>query len=191
MILGSRMEHPSGSGRDGIRIQDCILRDRGLRLVSALESDTLAGLGGDGTTGDLIGITTTFVSIITTTSPTAEFSPIETASITAADFTAGAFTAACLPAGEASARPTMDSHRHTPSQVRIPVHSAALIMEELPEAFPLAVSRASAEASTEAAVSTEVEVVTVEEAVTGKRASITANTTHDLEKESCALRIRS
>ena len=130
MILGSRMEHPSGSGRDGIRIQDCILRDRGLRLVSALESDTLAGLGGDGTTGDLIGITTTFVSIITTTSPTAEFSPIETASITAADFTAA------LLVGEVSARRSMDSQRHTPSQVRIPVHSAALIMEELPEAFP-------------------------------------------------------
>src|SRR5712664_708725 len=105
MILGSRMEHPSGSGRDGIRIQDCILRVRELRSASALESDTLAGLDGDGTTGDLIGITTTF--------PTAEFSLIETTLITAADFTAGAFTAACLPAGEASARRSMDSQRHT------------------------------------------------------------------------------
>ncbi len=138
-----------------------------LSLASGLESDILAGLGGDGTTGDLIGIITTFVSTTTTTSPTAEFSLIETTSITPADFMAVDFTVAALPAGEVSARRNMDSRRHMPSRVHIPVHSAALIMEELPEAFPHAGSRASAEASMEVEGSTEAEAVTVEVAVTG------------------------
>jgi hypothetical protein len=77
----------------------------------------------------------------------------------------GDFTAVALPAGEVSARRSMDSRRHTHNRVHIPVHSAVLIMEESREAFPLAVSRASAEASMEVEVSTE--AVTEEAAVTG------------------------
>jgi len=125
------------------------LRAPELRLASASESDTLAALGGDGTTGDLIGIITTSVSTTTTTSPIAGFSPIATTSITAADFMVGDFMVA-LPAGEVSARRSVDSRHHTPSQVHIPAHSAASITEEPPEAFPHAASRASVEASMEA-----------------------------------------
>jgi hypothetical protein len=53
-----------------------------------------------------------------------------------------------------------------PKLVRIPEHSAALIMEEYREASPLAGSRALGEALMEEAVSTVAEVVT-EAAVTG------------------------
>jgi hypothetical protein len=141
-------------------------------LVWDLESASLEDMAGDGTTGDLIGITTMSVSTTTTTSPTAEFSPIATISITAADF-----MVAALQADEVSARRSMASRHHTPSQVHIPAHSAALIMEELPEAFPHAGSRASVEAteveaSMEVAVSMEAEAVTEGVAVTGKRRSL-------------------
>src|SRR6266852_106148 len=76
------MESRSGSGRDGIGIRDCTLPDRELGLVSALASASLAALAGDGTTGDMIGITTASLSATTATFPTAESSPITTPSIT-------------------------------------------------------------------------------------------------------------
>src|SRR5713101_1614910 len=60
----------------------------------------------------------------------------------------------------------MELGRHVPSLVLIPAPSAALIMEESPEASPLAGSRASVEVFTEEAVSTAVEALTVAE-VTG------------------------
>src|SRR5437588_532220 len=160
MILGWCMERPSVSGRGGIRIQDCILRVREWSLASDSVWGSLAGLDGAGTTGDQIGITMMFVSTITITSRTVEFSPIATTSITPA-----AFTGAAQPAREASPRRSMDSRRNTASRVHIPAHSAALIMEESREASPLAGSRALAEASMGAAVSMAAEVVT-EEAVT-------------------------
>ena len=56
------------------------------------------------------------------------------------------------------------------SLVVIPARSAALIMEELREGFPLAGSRASAAAFMEEAVSTPAEVSTVAE-VTGNSVS--------------------
>ena len=52
-------------------------------------------------------------------------------------------------------RPNTDLQRRTSSLVATPARSAALIMEESPEAFPLAGSRVSA-APTEAEVSTAV-----------------------------------
>src|SRR5882762_188585 len=120
MTPGWCMERPSVSGRDGIRIQDCILRVREWSLASDSVWGSLAGLDGAGTTGDQIGITTTFVSTTTITSLTAEFSPIATTSITPAGFTAAAQLAR-----EVSTRRSMDSRRNTASRVHIPAHSAA------------------------------------------------------------------
>jgi hypothetical protein len=54
----------------------------------------------------------------------------------------------------------MGSRRHTPSQVRIPVPSAALITEESREDFPHEGSRASVEVSTAAEAFTAAAVVT-------------------------------
>src|SRR5467141_1947034 len=84
MIPGLRMESPSGFGQVGIRIQDCFLRARELRLDLALELVILAGSAGAGTIGDPTGITT--MSFITTTlmCPTAESSLITTPSIAGA-----------------------------------------------------------------------------------------------------------
>ena len=76
---------PIGSGR-GIRIQGCSLAVPGLRLVLALESASLVGLAGAGTTGDMIGTTTASFSTTTPTYPTAEFSSIATTSIALAAF---------------------------------------------------------------------------------------------------------
>src|ERR1700682_4139214 len=92
MIHGLRMENPSGCGQAGIGIRDCSLRVRESRLGWALESAILAGSVGDGTTGDLTGITTMSFITTTLTSPTAGSSLITTPSIarmetiTAADF---------------------------------------------------------------------------------------------------------
>src|SRR5712692_3651281 len=94
MTHGSCMEIPLGSGRGGIRIQDCFLQVRELRLVSALESASSEGMAGAGTTGVMIGIITAFLSTTTATYPTAEFSSIATTSIAPADFMAVDFTAA-------------------------------------------------------------------------------------------------
>jgi hypothetical protein len=60
----------------------------------------------------------------------------------------------------------MDWRRRTASLVRIPVHSAGLIMEESREASLLAGTRALVEAFMEVEVSTEAEAA-MEEAVTG------------------------
>jgi hypothetical protein len=73
---------------------------------------------------------------------------------------AGDFTAEALLAGEVSARRSMGSRHHTPSPVRIPVHSAASITEESREASPHEGSRASVEVSTAAEAFTVAAVVT-------------------------------
>src|SRR5260370_4506894 len=105
MTHGSCMEIPLGSGRGGIRIQDCFLQVRELRLVSALESASLEGMAGPGTTGVMIGIITAFFSTTTATYPTAEFSSIATTSIALADFMAADFPAAGPPGGRGLAPP--------------------------------------------------------------------------------------
>src|SRR3984893_14942263 len=81
MIPGLRMESLSGFGQVGIRIQDCTLPARELHLGWALELAILADLVGDGTTGDLTGITTMSFITTTLTYPTVESSPITTPSI--------------------------------------------------------------------------------------------------------------
>jgi enterochelin esterase-like enzyme len=114
-------------------------------LALALVSASLAVLAGAGTTGDTIGTTTTFVSITTITSPTAEFSSIVTTSpvvfMELADFMAE----------------REGSHRMRRPAL-IPAPSAALITGERQEVSLLAGSQALAEdfmaaASTAAAVS--------------------------------------
>src|SRR5260370_12297489 len=99
MTHGSCMEIPLGSGRGGIRIQDCFLQVRELRLVSALESASLEGMAGPGTTGVMIGIITAFFSTTTATCPTAEFSSIATTSIALSGFMAAEFAEGDLRAG--------------------------------------------------------------------------------------------
>src|SRR6266849_652280 len=84
MTLGSCTESPSGFGQVGIRIQDCTLAALELRLGWALELVISAGLVGDGTTGDLTGITTMSFITTTLTYPTVESSPITTPSIAGA-----------------------------------------------------------------------------------------------------------
>ena len=118
------------------------------RLASALESASLAGLVGDGTTGDLTGITTMSSSTTTDSYPTAEFSLTaatsqEVDSIVAAAFMGETFTARLIPA-----------------------HSAALITVELREASPHEGSPASVEVSTAEKVSMEGEASTAAEVVT-------------------------
>src|SRR5579863_7481147 len=86
MTLGSSMEPPSASGRGGIRIRDFTLGFRELHSASALELDSLAGLAGAGTTGDMIGITTELFTTTTPTSLIAASLSTVTTSITPADF---------------------------------------------------------------------------------------------------------
>jgi hypothetical protein len=162
------MESPSGFGPAGIGIQDCSLTVRELSLASGLESASLAGLAGDGDTGDTIGITTGSFSTTAPTVPTAEFSPTATTSIALVDS-----IAAALPAAEASVRRIVDSEAPTP------VRSAVSIMEAWQEASPPEGSRALAEAST------EVEVSTAAVAVEGNAGQLTRS---DLiwRKNSCA-----
>src|SRR3984893_18921825 len=113
------MDSPLGSGRAGIRIGDSFLPVRELCVGGALESASMAGLVGDGTTGDLTGITTVSFTTTTHTSPTAEFSSTATTSITPADFEQGMdFTAevdftAVLRAGGVSPHGSMDSRDRT------------------------------------------------------------------------------
>jgi hypothetical protein len=76
-----------------------------------------------------------------------------------ADFTAGARAEVEVSVG---LRHRMDLWLRTPSLVPIPAHSAGLIMEELPEDFPLAADRASVEGSTEAEAFMEAEVTAAE-----------------------------
>jgi hypothetical protein len=144
-----------------------------------LESAISAGSVGDGTTGDLTGITTMSFITTTLTYPTAESSPITTPSITrtetitAADFRVDTdFRAAARaeirgamvqPSNMDLQARSMDSQllntdlrRRMFSPAVIPARSAALIMEEFREAFPLAGSPASAAAFMEVAVSTAV-----------------------------------
>jgi hypothetical protein len=167
------MESPLGSGRAGIRIQDFFLPVRELRLGWASESASMAGMVGDGTTGDLTGITTVSFTTTTHTSPTAEFSSTATTSITPADFEEGMdFTAevdftAVLRAAVVSPHRSMDSRHCTPSPATTRARSADLIMEEQQEGSPLADRRALLEVSTEAEDFTVVAVVTVA-VVTGK-----------------------
>src|ERR1700724_248393 len=86
MTRGWFTELPSGSGRVGIRIQDCTLAARELRLAWVLGSAFSEGMAGAGTTGERTGITITSFSTTIPISPTAEFSSIVTTSIAAADF---------------------------------------------------------------------------------------------------------
>src|SRR5689334_6983696 len=97
MIPGLSMERPSGSGRAGIGIRGCTLPGRASSGASDLELASLAASAGVGTTGGPIGITMTFVSTITITNPTAEFSSIaSTSTLHEADLIMVAFAA---PAG--------------------------------------------------------------------------------------------
>src|SRR5437588_9572491 len=187
MTHGSCMESPSGSGRAGIRIPDCSLRDRESRLALALESVSLAGSVGVGTTGDLIGITTESFTTTPPTYPTAESSSTVTTSITPAGFMAEPdFTAAAL-VSTALRHHSMDSLHRMPSPGLTLARSAASIMEEPPEAFPHEGSRASGEDSTAAEDSTGAAVVTV--AVTGDLVPFLQRQVTTRRTKSCALRI--
>src|SRR5712691_2650924 len=100
-ILGWFMERRSASGRTCTGIQACTLMAQALCGATVLESASLADLAGDGTTGDLIGITTISSSTTTDSYLTAEFSriantsmPDEADSIATAAFTVEIFTAA-------------------------------------------------------------------------------------------------
>jgi hypothetical protein len=161
------MESPSGYGRAGIRIQDCFLRGRASHLASASESVSLAGLAGDGTTGDLTGIITMSSSITMGSYPTAESLLITTTLITVVDFMAKADFTAAAQVFMAKRGHSMDSR-----PVLIPAHSAALITEESRGAFPPEGNPASVEVSTEAEASMVAEVVTAE-VVTGNSVPIT------------------
>src|ERR1700722_94699 len=153
MILGSSMESPLGFGPAGMRIQGYTLPVLESRLASALELASLAGLAGDGDTGDTIGITTASCSTITAMYPTAESSLIGITSITAADSMAEPdFTAPALVS--TAQRRSTDSRDRMPRPALILVRSAALIMEERPEASLLVGSPASVEVSTEVEAST-------------------------------------
>src|ERR1700680_2280159 len=160
------MESPSGSGRAGIRIPDCFLPARELRLGWALEWASMAGLAGDGTTGDLTGITTMSSTTTTRTCPTAEFSSIATTSIAREDFAGEVDFTAALRAAGVSPHRSMGSRRHMPRLATTSARSADLIMEEQQEASPLAGSRALVEVSMEAEDFTVGAVATVA-AVTG------------------------
>src|SRR5260370_11176767 len=152
MMLGSYMEHPSGSGRVGTGIRDCTSRGQGSHGALALELASLAGLAGDGDTGDTIGTTGSCLTI-TATYPRAESSLIAATSIAPADFMGRA---------DFMAEEREDSHP-MPRLARIPARSAASIMEEWQEASHLAGSRASVEALLVAA-STEAEGTAAEDA---------------------------
>ena len=172
------MASPSEFGRAGIGIRDCTLPGRELRLASALALATSAVLAGVGTTGDMTGITTASPSTTTATFPTAESSSIVTTSIAAADFMAEA--------PEDLPVESTGSH-HIPDLVRIPAHSAALIMEESREAFLPEDNPASAEDSTEEVAFTE-EAFT-EEAVAGNSVRSGQTQFRIWRKKSCARKI--
>src|SRR5260370_24947757 len=70
------MESRLRSGQAGTGIRDCTLAGQAWHGVSALESASLAGSVGVGTTGDLIGITTISFLITTAMYPTSECSSI-------------------------------------------------------------------------------------------------------------------
>ena len=159
-------------GRAGIRILDFTYRDQVSLLALASNRLSLADLGGDGTTGDLTGITTTSFTTTTPTFREAESSSIATTSIAGmqvsimpagfvaeTDFMAGARAGVEVLVG---LRSRMDLWRHMLSLAPIPAHSAALITEELREDFRLAADRASVEGSTEAEAFMEVEVTEAE-----------------------------
>jgi hypothetical protein len=124
-----------------------------LRLASVLELAFLGDSAGDGTIGDTTGIITVLFSTTTATYPIAEFLQIATTSVTLRDFTELANFMADQP--EDSPVASMDLSRHMADLELTPAHSAALIMEELPGASPLAGSRALVEASTAVEGSTE------------------------------------
>ena len=155
------MERLLESGPAGTGIPDCTSRGQVSPGAWALESVSLAGLAGDGGTGDTIGTTG---SCLTTTDTylTAESSPIA-ASIMAADFT--------VEEREDLRAASMDSHRMA-KPGPTPAPSVALIMEEPPIAFPRAGSRASVEVSTEAEVSMGVGASMAAVAVTGNSIQI-------------------
>ena len=140
MTHGLCTEIPSGFGEAGIGIRGFSLTVPGSHLASALESDSLAVLAGDGVTGATIGITTGSSSITASISPTAGSLPIATTSIAQADFMAADSTAAISQAGEGSAG-RADSPAH------IPERSADSIGEGWLEDSLLAGNRALVEVS--------------------------------------------
>src|ERR1017187_140118 len=144
-----------------------------LRLVSALESASLAGLAGAGDTGDTTGIITGSLSTTAPTSPTAEFSSIAIISIAPVDFMVVALRGA-----EASPHRATAS-RPAPTQA----HSAASIMEESQEASLPAGSRASVEAFMVEV--SEAEVFTEGEAVAGNSVRLLQMTLMIWRKNSC------
>jgi len=151
-IPGSSMARPSASGRGGTGIPDCTSGFPESRLVWALELGSLAGLAGDGDTGDSVGMAAGSCSTMAAGYLTAESSPT-VASLTAPDFMEADFTE------EADSTVAVDFMAQV---ARIPARSAALVMEVTPEAFPRVGNPASAtevEASTAAGVSTAAVVV--------------------------------
>ena len=142
------------------------------------------GFGWGWHTGDTIGITTGSFSTTTPTSPTAEFSSTATTSIAPVDFMGGGFHGGSR--GFRGSDRSMDSRHRMPRPARIPELSAASIMEEWREAFPLAGSRASAEASTVAELSTAVEVSTEAAAVEGNSVQLPQTRLMIWRKNSCA-----
>jgi hypothetical protein len=128
----------------------------------------------------MTGIITTFVSVTTPMSPTAEFSSTTTTSIALLDFMEPKDFTGVLPASEVLVPQGTASRHHTPSLACIPAHSAALIGEECQEDLPLAGSRASEEAFMAVEVSTAVGA----EVAGNSRQSQKPD--DDTEKNSCA-----
>src|SRR5882672_6755252 len=169
MTHGWPSESRSGFGQVGIGIQGCTLPDPELRLVSALESATLADLAGAGTTGTLTGGTALSFTTTTPMYPTVESSSIATASIgdartsiTPADFTVEIRGSMGPDRSMGLRLRNMGLPHHIPSPAIILVHSAVLTMAESPEDSPLAGNRVSAEDSAAVAASTVGEAFTVE-----------------------------
>src|SRR5258708_37335119 len=138
------MESSLRSGQAGNGIRDCNLPGQAWHGVSALESASLAGSVGVGTTGDLIGITTISFWITTAMYPTAECSSI---AITSMLPEVDSVVAAASMGEISMARPrSTDSPHRMPRLVLAPALSVALIMAARREVSQLVGSRASAEA---------------------------------------------
>src|SRR5260221_3997759 len=182
------MERRLESGQAGMNIPDCSWPDQELSLAWVLALVSLAALAGDGTTGDLTGITTMSSLITTTLNRTAELSSTTMPSIadeatstiaglilgTAArtfmaaefmvetEFRAGALAEATISAGPQVR--SMDLARRTAPQAPIPERSVALVTVAKPEASLLRDARGLVEASTVEAGAFMVAVGTVAEA---------------------------
>src|SRR5579872_403048 len=140
-IRGSYMARLSHPTRVGIPSQESFMAAQDSTSAPDLESVSLVGLDGAGTTGTMTGTTDTRISTTIRTSPTAARSLTATTSTTATviSTTPTGFTEAAL------GTETLDSmagRLHIRSQEHTLAHSVALITAEMPEAFLLADSRA-------------------------------------------------